>query len=153
MTAYVAGFLFDPKLKDVALILKNKGPGNMAGKLNAIGGKIESPIGKHLIDDHIESPLEAMIREFKEETGADVTDWKQFCILHGEGWIVYFFKSFEKDYQTYLQSMTDERVDWYSINSIVYRNSYKIMDNLKWLIPMALDSDVVLASVCDGVPQ
>ena len=55
---YVAGFTFSENDTDVLLIEKQN-PAWQRGFLNAVGGKIEPG----------EQPLEAMTREFKEETG------------------------------------------------------------------------------------
>jgi 8-oxo-dGTP pyrophosphatase MutT (NUDIX family) len=55
---YVLGFVFNRNLGRVLLVLKNR-PAWQANKLNGIGGKIE--VG--------ETPLQAMEREFREETG------------------------------------------------------------------------------------
>lgn len=55
---YVLGIMFSEDEKKVLTIWKNR-PSWQAGKLNGIGGKIEAG----------ESPLEAMHREFIEETG------------------------------------------------------------------------------------
>jgi 8-oxo-dGTP diphosphatase len=134
MKKYVAGFLFRRSDKiftpDVALIMKRRGPANMAGKLNAIGGKIEEG----------EEPIQAMIREFKEETDVTFDGWELFCELRGKDWIVYFFKGWK---DCLLKTMTDERVDWYGVH--IFRNENYVpvtMKNLRWLVPMALDPDV-----------
>ncbi len=58
MQEYVCGFMFSPDKKQVALIRKTK-PEWQKDLLNGIGGKIESG----------ESPHEAMVREFYEESG------------------------------------------------------------------------------------
>jgi hypothetical protein len=54
---FVLGFVFDFEAKKVLLVLKNR-PDWQTGLLNGLGGKIEAD----------ETPLEAMEREFKEET-------------------------------------------------------------------------------------
>lgn len=54
---YVVGFLFSEDESRVLLVLKNR-PAWQEGKLNGVGGKIEAG----------ETPLQAMEREFKEET-------------------------------------------------------------------------------------
>lgn len=63
MTEYVLGFLFRECQPLVALITKNK-PEWQKNKKNGIEGKIEPN----------ETPLEAMRREFQEETGAAIKD-------------------------------------------------------------------------------
>lgn len=55
---YVLGFVFNHDASKVLLIQKNR-PAWQAGKFNGLGGKIEGQ----------ESPLLAMVREFREETG------------------------------------------------------------------------------------
>lgn len=79
-TNYVAGFLFNQDQTHVALVEKQK-PDWQRGKLNAIGGKIEGD----------EDPFDAMVREFREETGATVTEWRLFCTLRYRGGEIYFF--------------------------------------------------------------
>ncbi len=60
-TEYVLTFAFDKRLESVWLIEKQK-PEWQKGCLNGIGGKIEEG----------ESPMEAAIRELKEESGLEV---------------------------------------------------------------------------------
>lgn len=55
---YVLGFMFNEDESKVLLIMKNR-PAWQAGKLNGVGGKIEAG----------ETPIQAMEREFAEETG------------------------------------------------------------------------------------
>jgi len=57
---YVVGFLFSEDQSRVLLVWKNR-PAWQNGKLNGVGGKIEAG----------ETPLQAMEREFKEETYFD----------------------------------------------------------------------------------
>ncbi len=68
-TRYVLGFAFTPSRKGVILIKKLR-PNWQAGKLNGPGGKIEAG----------ETPEQAMIREFKEETGIQTLlgQWNHF---------------------------------------------------------------------------
>ena len=55
---YVLGFMFNEAESKVLLVWKNR-PAWQAGKLNGVGGKIEAG----------ETPVQAMNREFAEETG------------------------------------------------------------------------------------
>jgi len=59
MIKYVCGFAFTEDGKQVLLISKNR-PEWQRGRLNGVGGKIES---------FDKSPAYAMVREFEEETG------------------------------------------------------------------------------------
>lgn len=136
MKRYVAGFCFNYERTKVALILKNK-PAWQKGFYNAIGGKIEEG----------EEPIEAMVREFKEETGADVWAWNQFVKYTGSDYEVYFFKAFSKLLES-VTTTTDEvvRVFDLSLNELV---GQPIIGNLDWLIPMALDINVIHSDVTE----
>lgn len=122
MGQYVAGFLFDETAETVVLIKKEK-PEWQKGKLNGVGGKIEAD----------ETPLEAMRREFLEETGVDIQDWVQYCTLGGGDWAVYFFYA-HGDVEA-VQTMTEEEVSFYEVD---FLDQYPTIPNLQWLIPMAL---------------
>lgn len=127
---YVAGFAFTTD-GHVALIRKNK-PDFQRGKWNGIGGKIEDG----------ETPHQAMVREFREETGVVIEDWSEFCILEGEDWYVRFFTATSGQVFD-VRTTTDEYVDVISLASL----PDNMMANLRWLIPMALDKSVAHASV------
>lgn len=124
MTSYVLGFLFNMKGEVVWLIRKSK-PNWQKGLLNGIGGKIEQN----------ETPLQAMEREFKEEAGLEIKDWKEFCILTDEakGFEVYCFYAFS---ELTPWTVTEEEVVWHKTSSI----PKDALSNLNWLIPMALHS-------------
>lgn len=141
MTNYVAGFMFNiakPGIAPrecVALIEKQR-PDWQKGKLNGIGGKIDSG----------ESPADAMAREFLEETGVKVAPerWRSFCELRFRGATIHFFAS--EGELSELRSMEDEHVTIVDVSTIWNRNT---IPNLRWLIPMALDKDRVTAVVED----
>ena len=73
MKHYVIGFAFSEDLSEVVLISKNR-PAWQAGLYNGVGGHIEP--GEYCI--------EAMIREFQEETSVstDARDWSHICALY-----------------------------------------------------------------------
>lgn len=124
---YVVGFLFSEDKEKVVLIEKNR-PAFQAGKYNGVGGKIEEG----------ETALQAMQREFWEETGVTIDSWKQYSILTGDC-IVYVFKAFSEKYLD-VKSITDEKV---SIHYSFKIPELNVMPNLKWLVPMATDVDHV----------
>lgn len=132
-TYYVAGFLFTEGNEHVALIRKAK-PQWQAGKLNAIGGKIE----------YGETPSQAMVREFGEETGLRHTEWREFCVLEGPTSRVHFFVTVGPAHR--LTSMETERIEIVRVATI---RSEQTIENLQWLIPLALDKDHVVARVYD----
>lgn len=129
MKKYVAGFYFSEDRQRVVLIRKNK-PEWQKGFLNAVGGKIEKN----------ELAIQAMVREFKEETGVTtiLRDWTYFCFMEFPFGSVFFFKAFGDI--TKCQTMEEEEVSHYGAVPIIdcYLD-YNPIHNLKWLIPMALD--------------
>jgi len=131
MKTYVCGFAFDKGMQRVLLIKKNR-PDWQKGLLNGIGGKIEKG----------EKPLDAMVREFCEETGYKTypDSWRPIIKVtdrnfdhQGE---IYFFST-TQDIEL-CRSVTDEKLIIIPINSL---SLFKTIKNLNWLIPMALDGD------------
>lgn len=120
MTEYVAGFMFDADR--VALVVKNR-PAWQAGRMNGIGGHIEPG----------ETPEDAMVREFKEETGYQwKADWHKFAELSGDDWRVHFFWVLGD--HSILKSTTDEKIVSIPCDRINHANC---ISNLTWLVPMS----------------
>ena len=120
-TEYVAGFMFQND--KVALVRKNR-PAWQAGKLNGIGGHVEEG----------ERPVEAMCREFEEETGlcTNPQDWKDFTELIGDSWLVHFFHS--QGDLSLLKTTTDEEIIIIPTKDVTVVNA---IPNVTWLIPLA----------------
>ncbi len=141
---YVCGFLFDSQLDRVALIRKNRGPNNMAGKLNGIGGKMKRG----------ESPRGAQHREFLEETGVDIPVEKWMCFHTERYWqdsgsTVYFMTAKSLDFHL-VRTMEDEQVTIFGCTpeegtyawdlqapEFMRSEIARPMYNLEYLIPMA----------------
>lgn len=100
--------------------------------LNGVGGKV----------DVNESTEEAMIREFEEEAGLRVENWKEFLTLSGETWEVYFYHSIAENYDK-VYSKTDEQIEIHYTFNIF---ELEIIPNLKWIIPMAMDPNHLYSS-------
>lgn len=128
MKSYSLGFMFDTLGLNVALIVKNR-PDWQRGKLNGIGGKLTDG----------ESYDDAMRREFREETGADVADWDQFCTINGPGVTVEVYRSFGD--LSVVGTKTDEKVVVMSVANLLLLdpNVVPMVGNLKWLVALALD--------------
>lgn len=126
---YVVGIAFanDSQSKeptDTVLLLKKTHPSWQAGRLNGPGGKIEAG----------ESPVVAMIREFREETGLTWQDWKDFAIVEGADYRVYYFTSvIPWAYMRQARSAGEVL----SICSCWSINCHNAIPNLTWLLPMA----------------
>jgi 8-oxo-dGTP diphosphatase len=121
---YVVGLLFDNNRNYVVLIRKTH-PEWQNGNLNGPGGHIEE----------METPEEAMMREFKEETGLEVALWDEVVTLYNYslGWEVTFFRAFGD--VSKVNSVTDEEVQIHSAGSL----PSNVIPNLRWIIPLALD--------------
>ncbi len=125
MKTYCCGFLL---YKDeVALITKAK-PEWQKGKLNGVGGSIEKG----------ETPLQAMVREFKEETGHDVDGWEEFAQITGVEWKVHFFRTVASEKLKFPKGDV-EPVSWYRIDSMFKLDT---IPNLRWLVPFADNQSV-----------
>lgn len=130
---YVVGFMFSDTGKSIALIEKNR-PEWQKGLLNGIGGKVENN----------EFPIFAMTREFKEETGYETkpSDWINFVILNDDTYVVHFYYTKNIHVLSKLETKTDEKVSTMYLDYVLNR-SKNVIPNLKWLLPLALDSDTL----------
>jgi 8-oxo-dGTP diphosphatase len=125
---YALGFCFTTDKKHVALIHKEK-PLWQAGYVNGIGGKIEEN----------ESPIDCMQREFREETGVDINNWRFFCVVSGEWGEIHIFKAFNNKVWS-ATTQEEEKVEIMEIDKLPYN---MMIQNLRWIIPLALDKDDV----------
>lgn len=130
MLKYTVGFLFDEKAKRIVLIKKNK-PYWQKGLYNGVGGKIEPN----------ESPEQCIIREFKEETGVLIKDWREFAFIYREdNFEVYFFIAFDSKLWK-CRSITSEKLVILDVKHLHFFY-HRMIPNLKWIIPLALDKEV-----------
>lgn len=124
MTHYCLGFAF--KDEWVYLIEKIK-PDWQKGKLNGVGGKVEAG----------ETPIEAMVREFEEETGVKtrLADWTFFTAMTFQDVKVFCYAANLPNGAEPISTTEEKVCCWSSQKLIVY--DFRLLDNLKWLIPMA----------------
>lgn len=142
MQYYVCGFLLNTRLSLVALVHKRHGPDVVRGRMNGIGGKVE--LG--------EDPLKGMQREFKEEAGVLVPDWQLFCELrHGQKALIWMYRAHASQHQyANVKAQEDEEITWCEYDRL---RRYNVVDNLHWLLPMALDNTILHATVHERAPQ
>jgi 8-oxo-dGTP pyrophosphatase MutT (NUDIX family) len=100
MTHYVLGFAFTLDRQKVVLIRKNRGPVELHGLLNGVGGKIEPH----------ETSYDAMHREFREETGVQTLDWRFRGRFSGPSYSVKVFSTFS-DEVLKARTVEDEEVE------------------------------------------
>lgn len=135
ITSYVCGFLFDLPRESVLLIQKLK-PEWQKGKLNGIGGKVEASDERNSGGDPY---FNAMVREFREETGLEIDTWRRFAIISGPDYEVSFYET-ASSYWNEFRSMEEETVMACGV-SLIPR--LPVIPNLKWLIPLACDKTLI----------
>lgn len=157
---YVCGFMCSWDLQNFLLIRKTH-PEWQKGKLNGIGGKIElkkAYIGEILIHqgnapENYETPFEAMIREFYEETGITTTRDRWHCFHIEEFYLgpdkqrdtrVYYFAAFgDESKRQYLGDDKDplfEIVSSYSLPELFFNDPEASIYNVPYLIRMIIDN-------------
>lgn len=131
---YVCGFLF---YRDTVVLIRKARPEWQRGRLNGVGGKVEPH----------EHPDDAMAREFREETGIqEHIVWKRFCELKVLGGSVFFYRAFVNKWRRMRpEKDSGEEPFRYKVSEVL--ESDKLIDNLKYLIPMALDKNRPVAKV------
>lgn len=127
---YCNGFMICPQTKQILVIRKNR-PLFQAGKLNGIGGKIEKS----------ETPLAAMVREFREESGiwTTVKDWEPTVILRGSDFVVHFFRTLVQKFPVY-RSITDEQVSVVAYEHLMIPGV--ALENMQWILPLQFSAGV-----------
>lgn len=130
MKQYVTGFLFTDDARQVVLI-KKINPQWQQGLYNGIGGKIESG----------EVAVEAMVREFREETGVSIARelWTHYAQIYrpAEYDLGLFLAYSDKAFQ--VTSADKELVQLFNVDQL----PNNLIPNLRWLIPLALDREIV----------
>lgn len=132
---YVMGFLFDDNKEVVALIEKQK-PDWMRGLWNGIGGKVEGS----------ETAERAMRREFREEAGVDINNWKLFCTITGhngggdqtEDWFIHCFKA-QSDGVFGVRTVESEIVKIFATDHLPRPLNSKVA----WLIALAQSDEII----------
>ena len=124
---FCVGYMFSPDLSKVVMVRKNR-PGWQAGKLNGPGGKLNPG----------ESAYNAMVREFREETGVESSSagWKPICRLEFSEAVVWFFYCISSTYSL-SSTQTDEKIEITDIAQLMATFD-SIIPNTCWIIQMAL---------------
>ena len=125
MKRYVIGFLFSGSGEKFLLIRKDH-PEWQAGALNGIGGKIEPG----------ETPIESMIREFKEETGQDTTieEWKDVLTLKFSYAEIEVFAAINDHVYLVAESTTSEAIERFSFMNLMNET---VVNNLLPLLQLS----------------
>lgn len=126
MKTHTLGFIFDAKLSQVLLMQKER-PDWQKGRVNGIGGKIESG----------EESISSIVREVFEETGLQTKkeEWIYIGEIKSDTYAVDVYTLIYKGEFNDASSTTDEEVNWFEVNKI----PENAIHNLCWLVPLAID--------------
>jgi 8-oxo-dGTP diphosphatase len=126
---FTCGFLF--RGCNEVLLVQKRNPRWQLGLLNGIGGKV-GPF--ETFDD-------GMRREFLEETGRDVPDFKVYATEQNTQYAtVYFYKArlpVADKWEPPPRNDVGEDLMWVNVSDIYDKRV--TVGNLQWLIPLALD--------------
>jgi 8-oxo-dGTP diphosphatase len=124
---YVVCLAFDGPRDFIALIKKAR-PAWQKDRYNGLGGKVKPG----------ETWEQACHREFQEEgEGIIPADrWRRIAVFHCENGDTVHFAAFSGNFK--LVTRTDEPVGFFSV-AVAQDQGFPLIDNLRWLIPMALD--------------
>lgn len=125
---YVLALLFTADGREIVLVRKTR-PAWQAGRVNALGGKIHD--GEALRD--------AARREVLEEAGVDVTGWEELLVWHDPEYRLRVVRAFD-DAARHARTAEDQEVFLAHVGTL----PLDVIDNLRWIIPLALDRDVAI---------
>jgi 8-oxo-dGTP diphosphatase len=127
---YVLALLFTADRGRVVLIHKTR-PAWQAGRVNVLGGKVAPG----------ESAAAAARREVREEAGVDVPEdaWREFLVWHDPVYRMHALRAFH-DAAERAHTAEDQEVFRAATGDL----PSALIDNLRWLIPLALDRDVAV---------
>ena len=125
---YVLALLFTPDRRRVVLVHKTR-PAWQMGRVNALGGKL----------DPGEGATDAARREVREEAGVDVAHWEEFLVWDDPQYRMHACRAFDAAAER-AYTAEDQTVFLADARAL----PEQVIDNLRWLVPLALDRDVAV---------
>ena len=125
---YVLALLFTADRSRVVLMHKTRPPWQ-AGRVNALGGKLLPG----------ESAVDAARREVREEAGVDVATWEEFLVWDDPVYRMHAVRAFDPAAER-ARTAEDQEVFLAAVDAL----PRELIDNLRWLVPLALDRDVAV---------
>ena len=127
MQKYVLGYAFSEDRSIVSLVEKLKGPLCNLNKWNGIGGKVET----------CEEYIDAMVREFHEETGILIgkDDWRFVGTSAGKDFFMEIFSTITPLADNYmpLQNDVGEPLKRHTVSAIL-ENCYPYGENVQTIV-------------------
>ncbi len=135
MKVRCVGFAFTEDRGKVLLVKKSK-PKWQAGKLNGVGG---------IVGD-CEHANDAIARECGENTGL-MLPWRWYCTIEYPHTVLYAYRAFSDNIREAMNIVgKQDPVVVMSVN-ILRTSSMHFVDDLSYLIPMALNDNINSASI------
>ncbi len=127
---YVLALLFTADGNRVVLMRRTR-PAWQAGRVNALGGKLTAG----------ETPADAARREVLEETGVDVPalEWEEFLVWDDVMYRMHVVRAFSAQAEM-ARTVEDQEVFLAPVSAL----PGNVIDNLRWVVPLARDRDVAV---------
>jgi 8-oxo-dGTP diphosphatase len=123
---FVLALLFGADRKQVVLMRRTR-PAWQAGRVNGLGGRIKDG----------ESAREAARREVREESGVDVAEWIEVLVWEDVEYRMHVVRAMS-ELARGARTMEDQEVFLADVDAL----PANVIDNLRWLVPLALDREV-----------
>jgi len=107
-------------------------PAWQAGRVNALGGKVVEG----------ETPADAARREVKEEAGVDVAEWAEVLVWEDREYRMHVMRAMSER-ASMVRTMEDQEVFLADVAAL----PEGVIGNVRWLVPLALDTDVAFPIV------
>jgi 8-oxo-dGTP diphosphatase len=111
------------------VLMRRTRPTWQAGRVNALGGRI--------IDG--ETAVSAARREVREECGVDVAEWTEVLVWEDAEYRMHVMRAMSSAAGD-ARTMEDQEVFLADVEAL----PANVIDNLRWLVPLALDTDVAM---------
>lgn len=123
------------------LLIRKARPAWQRGRLNGLGGKVEPG----------ETYVDAMVREFREESGieSNASDWTHIVQLTHNDWSIAFFKAkfefsvlrraYERSAGVTQLAFVPSEYEQLELVSTDNLRSLSALRNVKWMVPLCLD--------------
>jgi 8-oxo-dGTP diphosphatase len=136
---YVLALLYSADLRQVVLMRRTR-PLWQAGRVNGLGGGLMAG----------ETAAAAARREVREECGVDVADWREVLVWEDAQYVMHVMSAVS-EHAGEARTLEDQEVFLADVDAL----PHNVIDNLRWLVPLALDRDVafpiaVRSAAADG---